>query len=76
MAKGKSHHVVPSASGGWNVKKGGAGRSSGHFDTKQQAVDVARQISQNQHTELFIHGQDGRIQSRDSHGSDPFPPRG
>jgi len=76
MAKGKSHHVVPSTSGGWKVKKGGAARSSGHFDTKQQAVDATRQISQNQHTELFIHGRNGQIQSRESHGNDPFPPWG
>jgi len=58
------------------VKKSGAGRSSGHFDTKQQAVDAARQISRNQHTELFIHGRNGQIRTRDSHGNDPFPPRG
>jgi Uncharacterized protein conserved in bacteria (DUF2188) len=25
--------------------------------------------------ELLIHGQDGRIRGRDSHGIDPFPPR-
>ena len=29
---GKSHHVVPNPDGGWDVKKGGAERASGHFD--------------------------------------------
>ncbi|HRQ68584.1 MAG TPA: DUF2188 domain-containing protein, partial [Candidatus Syntrophosphaera sp.] len=33
-----SHHVVPNADGGWDVKKDGATRSSGHFDKKQEAV--------------------------------------
>jgi hypothetical protein len=71
-----SHHVVPDASGGWNVKRGGAERSSGHFETKQQAVDFGREVSRNQHTELRIHNRDGRISQSDSHGHDPNPPRG
>lgn len=71
-----SHHVVPSEKGGWDVKRDGAERSSGHFDKKQDAVDAARAISQNQQTELVIHGKDGKIQGKDSHGNDPFPPKG
>ena len=57
----KSHHVVPNPDGGWDIKKGGSSRSSGHFDKKTDAVDRARTISQNQNTELFIHGKDGQI---------------
>lgn len=77
MAKGpKSHHVVPNPNGGWDVRRGGAGRASGHFDTKAQAVERGREISRNQATELRIHNRDGRIASSDSHGNDPNPPRG
>jgi len=72
----KSHHVVPNSRGGWDVKKSGASRVSVHTDTKQQAIEQGREISQNQGTELFIHNKDGRIASRDSHGNDPFPPEG
>jgi hypothetical protein len=25
---------------------------------------------------LFIHGRNGQIRGRDSHGNDPFPPKG
>lgn len=71
-----SHHVVPNADGGWDVKKDGATRSSGHFDKKQDAVDAGRKISQNQGTEFYIHGKDGKIQNKDSHGNDPYPPMG
>lgn len=71
-----SHHIMPNSDGGWDVKKSGADRSSGHFDKKQDAVDAGRKISQNQHTEFVIHGQDGKIQRKDSHGNDPFPPKG
>lgn len=72
-----SHHVVPNKEkGGWDIKKGGSYRASGHYDKKQDAVDEAREISRNQRTELFIHGKDGKIQRKDSHGNDPFPPKG
>lgn len=71
-----SHHVVPNPDGGWDVKRGGADRASGHYDTKQEAIDEGRQISRNQGTELRIHNQDGRIAQSDSHGRDPNPPKG
>jgi len=76
MGKGPdSHHVVPNPDGGWAVKRGGANRASVHTDTKQQAVDRAREISRNQGTELRIHNKDGKIARSDSHGNDPNPPR-
>lgn len=71
-----THHVVHNPNGGWDVKRGGAERSSGHFDTKQAAIDAGRTISQHQKTEFVIHGLDGKIQSADSHGNDPYPPKG
>jgi hypothetical protein len=61
-----SHHIIWEANGGWDVKKDGATRSSGHFDKKQDAVDAGRKISQNQGTEFYIHGKDGKIQNKDS----------
>ena len=77
MNKGpKTHHVVPNPDGGWDVKRGGAGRASSHHDTKQEAIDRGRKISRNQNTEFRIHNKDGRIASSDSHGGDPFPPKG
>lgn len=72
----KTHHVVPNSNGGWDVKKGGSEKASNHFDKKTDAIDKGREISQNQNSEFYIHGKDGRIQSKDSHGNDPNPPRG
>ena len=72
----KTHHVVPNPSGGWDVKKGGSERASAHFENKQEAIDVGREISRNQKTEFLIHNKNGRISQSDSHGKDPFPPRG
>ena len=71
----KTHHVVPDSDGGWNVRRGGASRASGHFDTKREAEDFARVVSINQNSELLIHGRDGKIQRADSHGGDPCPPK-
>jgi len=71
----KTHHVVPSSGGGWNVRKGGSNRSSGHFDRKQDAIDRGREISRNQGSELVIHNRNGRISQSDSHGNDPCPPK-
>ncbi|SFC35477.1 hypothetical protein SAMN05443252_10319 [Bacillus sp. OV322] len=73
---GKNQHVTPHPGGGWQVKAEGDKRPSGVTDTKKEAVDMAREISKDEKSELFIHGKDGQIQSRDSHGHDPFPPRG
>lgn len=71
-----THHVVPGPEGGWNVKRGGAARASSHHDTKRAAIARARQVARKQGTELRIHNKDGRIADSDSHGNDPFPPRG
>ncbi len=77
MTRGpKTHHVVPNPDGGWDVKRGGGQRASSHHDTKRDAIDQAREVSRNQETELRIHNKNGRIAQSDSHGGDPFPPRG
>ena len=71
-----SHHVVPNSKGGWDVKRGGAARANSHHDTKRDAVNRGREISRKQKTELRIHNRDGRIAASDSHGGDPYPPKG
>ena len=73
--KNGSHHVVPNPEGGWDVRRGGGQRSSGHYDRKADAEKAGREISRNQETEFVIHGKDGKIQRSDSHGNDPCPPR-
>jgi len=74
MAK-KNQHVVPHPDG-WAVKPEGGERASSVHDTQAEAIERARDIARNQGSELLIHGRDGRIRERDSHGNDPFPPKG
>ncbi|MCL2722483.1 MAG: DUF2188 domain-containing protein [Treponema sp.] len=71
MAKSHSHHIVPASQGGWNVKRAGSGKAIIHTETKKQAVDLGREISRNQETEFVIHGKNGVIQQKNSHGNDP-----
>jgi uncharacterized protein YdaT len=75
MSGKRNQHVVPRPDG-WAVLGERAGKATGNFDTKAEAVARAREIAKNQGTELVIHGKDGRIQSKDSHGHDAFPPKG
>lgn len=68
-------HVVQRDEG-WAVRGEGNTRDTSHHDTQAKAIDAARQIAHNQGSELVVHGRDGRIRSKDSHGNDPYPPRG
>lgn len=75
MSTKRNQHVVPHQDG-WAVRGAGAQRATEIFDRKVDAVQRGREVAQNQGTELVIHGRDGQIQSKDSHGHDPFPPKG
>lgn len=66
----KSHHVVPNPKGGWDIKVSGGEKAIKHFETKQPAVDTARDISRHQQTELVVHNKNGQIGQKDSHGHD------
>lgn len=44
--------------------------------SQKKAVRLARLLARANRSELIIQGRNGRIRSRDSHGFDPFPPKG
>ncbi|PWC48848.1 hypothetical protein TSA6c_21330 [Azospirillum sp. TSA6c] len=71
----RNQHVVPRG-GEWAVRGAGASRVTSVHSTQREAIDRGREIARNQGTELLVHGRDGRIRERDSHGSDPYPPKG
>lgn len=71
-----NHHVTPHPEGGWQVKREGGNRAIVRTSTQREAIDIGRSISRNQGTELFIHGRNGQIRERDTHGHDPYPPKG
>ncbi len=68
----KHIHVVKNRqTNEWQLKQDGALRSSGNFHTQREAISRGRQIAQNQHEELSIHGVDGKIREAWSYGNDP-----
>lgn len=71
----KNQHIVPHKDG-WAVKGEKAEKASSVHSTQREAIERGREIARNQGTELFIHGRDGQIRERDTHGKDPYPPKG
>ena len=71
----RDQHIVPHKEG-WAVRGAGSQRASSIHRTQEQAIDAGQNVARNQGTELYIHGRDGRIRERDSHGHDPHPPKG
>lgn len=77
MPKQKQIHVTFDKSDDtWDVKSAGSSKAYRSTDRKTDAVTIATQVAKNQGAELFIHGKDNEIQSRNSYGNDPFPPKG
>ena len=70
----KNQYVVPTQSG-WGVRSENSQRLTVKTETKAEAVKIATDIAKNNHSELTILGSNGRIQNKNSFGSDPFPPR-
>lgn len=76
-SKTDTHRITPIDNGEkWSLKRDGAQRSTKVFNTQREAIEEGRRISRNQQTELVIHGRNGRIREKDSHGNDPYPPKG
>ena len=73
---GKNQHVTPHPNGGSQVKGAGNSRATVRTATQKEAIDIAREISRNQGSELVIHRPNGQIRDKDSHGRDSFPPEG
>lgn len=72
---GKNQHVVPK-DGQWAVKGEGNEKATRIVSTQQEAIEIAKQISKNQESEMFIHKRNGQIRERNTYGKDPYPPEG
>ncbi len=69
-----SKHVVRNKQGGWSVKSNGYEVGSG--PTQKDAISIANSLAKSDRTEVVIHGRDGKIREKNSHGNDPYPPKG
>lgn len=71
----KGQHVVPRGNS-WGVLRSGAEKVSRLYATQKEAIAHARDRAKREGSELYIHGQDGRIRERNTYGHDPHPPKG
>lgn len=76
MGKRDTHRVMPHPDGGYQFKRDGAQRAQFRTETQAEAIERGRPVSRNQSTEFQIHRPNGQIRESDSHGKDPYPPRG
>ena len=73
-----NYHLLVCHKGGYNIKREGASRSSGHFKTKAEAEKRAKQYARNSGGgEVRIHGVNGCIIDSDTvaPAHDPCPPK-
>lgn len=61
-------HVVPQGSR-WGLEVNGEIRST--HDTQDEAINEGRGLAKQEQGELVIHGQEGQVREKDSHGNDP-----
>jgi len=71
----KNQHVVPHGKE-WAIKGEGNSKNTLIISNQSEAIKIARDIAQNQGSELFIHNRQGQIRERNSYGHDPYPPEG
>ena len=71
MATRQVYHVVPSENA-WRVEKEGTERPQAMSDDKDQAIERAREMAENEPLgQVIIHKQDGTIEKEYTYGKDP-----
>lgn len=77
MPNRKVYHVTPSPDSGWKVKAENANRASSNHQTKDKAIERAKELAKSLDMgQVIIHKKDGTIQTEYTYGKDPFPPEG
>ena len=72
MPKRKVYHVTHDSGGGWNVQGEGNKTRSGHFDSKDEAIERGKELAkQGTLGQIKIHKKDGTIQTEHTYGEDP-----
>lgn len=60
----KEHHVSPSASGGWEIRKSGSAQTVAHTNSRTEAVKIGKVISRRSGSTLKIHDTDRKSQGK------------
>ena len=78
MSKSRSKPEVwvsPRQDGKWEVQREHSEKPSHVVPKKEVAVNTGRDVARNNQTELIVQRRDGTIESKDSFGNDPNPPK-
>lgn len=60
---------------GWAIKREGAKKSSLVVETKKEADKIGHEMGRKDGVNVITQRKDGTIQSHDSFGNDPCPPK-
>lgn len=73
MVNRNNVHIVR-RNNGWGILWEGGRRVTQVFDIQAQAIQAERRMAREDHGEMLARGQNGRLCTRDLHGSELFPP--
>lgn len=71
----EKNQFVVKTKDGWAVKGANNKKATAIVDTQKEAINIARTIAKNQHSELRIHDRHGKFRRCDSYGNDSCPPK-
>ena len=72
----KNYHVTKRPDGKWQTIGEGNSRATHVTNTQEEARLKARDLAIKNHSEVLIHGVNGKIRARDSYGNDSCPTKG
>ena len=68
-------HVMPDTTGGWQIVRSDTDEPYGHFNTKNEAIAIATQVSREEQSHLIIHDEHGHVEEEVPPGFYPYSPR-
>ncbi|BCY17209.1 hypothetical protein hrd7_10580 [Leptolinea sp. HRD-7] len=72
---GKNIWTVHTNDNHWGVRIEGNKNLTIRTQTKQEAVNLGKELAKQNHVEHIVQNRDGKISSKDSYGSDTCPPK-
>jgi len=71
---GKNQFVVRHGSE-WAIKGANNSRATRVVPTQGKAIEIAKNIAKNQHSEMRVQNKNGQFRVCNSYGNDPCPPK-
>ena len=71
----KNNQFVVRHGNDWAVRGANNSRVTKVTSTQKEAISIARNIAQNQHSEMRVQGTNGKFRTCNSYGNDSCPPK-